>query len=86
LDVADVNVYIRAIRRTDTEPTELDKAMTAAGISARWLGGAAGGINHQHIRNVAAGRGGIERRKADAIAKVLGVPVSKLFSADGTAA
>jgi hypothetical protein len=84
LDVPDVNVYIRAIRRTESEPTELVKAMTAAGISARGLGRAAGGINHQHIRNVAAGGRGIERRKAKAIAKVLGVPVSRLFSLDGT--
>ena len=81
----DVNVYIRAIRRGEDEPTELRKAMDAAGISYRWLGRAAG-VNHQHISNVASGDRGIERRKAAVIAQVLGVDVAALFSADGTAA
>lgn len=78
----DVNVYIRARRKNDDEPTELSKAMAAAGLSYRRLGRAAG-INHQHVSNVAQGRVGIERRKADAIAKFLGIPVRTLFSPDG---
>ena len=80
----DVNVYIRAIRRGEDEPTELRKAMDARGASV-WSLEKTTSINHQHSANVANGKGGIERRKAGALAKALGIPVSKLFSADGTA-
>jgi transcriptional regulator with XRE-family HTH domain len=81
----DVKVYIRARREDGAEKTALRLAMDAAKVSVRHLEKATG-INHQHINNVALGRGGIERRKADALAEALGLPVGELFAhADGVA-
>jgi transcriptional regulator with XRE-family HTH domain len=76
--MSEVKVYIRAIK-ADGEPSKLRQAMVAAGFSYKTLARAAG-INHQHIANVAKGKGGMERDKADAIAQALGMPVGSLFS------
>jgi transcriptional regulator with XRE-family HTH domain len=79
--VPDVKVFIRAIG-DDGQPTELRKAMDAAGLGV-WKLEKATGINHQHIANVANGKGGIERRMAFALADALDRDVDDLFSPDG---
>jgi transcriptional regulator with XRE-family HTH domain len=76
----DVKVYIRARREEGAEKTALRLAMDAAKLGSSRLEQLTG-INHQHINNVANGKGGIERRKAAALAEALGVPVVDLFAA-----
>ena len=58
--------------------TALRVAMQAAGVGVHRLERASG-VSHQTVQNLRAGRGGVERAKAEAIAGALGVHPDALF-------
>jgi transcriptional regulator with XRE-family HTH domain len=74
----DVKVFIRPVP-DGKGGTALRAAMEAAGMSTRLLERASG-VSRPTIANLANGKGGVERRKADAIAEALGLPVVTLFA------
>jgi transcriptional regulator with XRE-family HTH domain len=80
-DVPDVKVFIRPIPlpKGSAHPTALKRAMDAAGLSYREVAELSG-VSKPTIGNLANGKGGVERRKADAIAEALGVPRVRLFA------
>ena len=77
-DLPDVRVFIRPIP-VPGGPTELRVAMDKAGYGC-WVMERLSGVSHGTINNLANGKGGVERRKADAIAAALGIPTAQLFS------
>lgn len=77
-DLPDVRVFIRPIP-VPGGPTALRLAMQKAGYGC-WVLERLSGVSHGTINNLANGVGGVERRKADAIAQALGMPTVKLFS------
>jgi transcriptional regulator with XRE-family HTH domain len=77
--VEDVKVYVRARRAPGGQETVLRGAMEAAGLGTRRMENRSG-VSHQTIQNLRAGIGGVEIRKADAIAKALGMPTVQLFA------
>lgn len=85
-DVSDVRVFIRPIPlpKGSAHATVLRQALDAAGLSLRTVAELSG-VSKPTIGNLANGKGGVERRKADAIAAALDVPTVLLFAhADGT--
>lgn len=76
----DVKVFIipRKVERAGQLKTALRAAMDGAGVGV-WVLERESGVSHQTLANLANGRGGVERGKADAIAEALGVPVGDLF-------
>jgi transcriptional regulator with XRE-family HTH domain len=77
-DVPDVKVFIRPIPLPGGG-TALQKAKDAAGLSLREIAELSG-VSKPTIGNLANGKGGVERRKADAIAAALDVPTVQLFA------
>lgn len=77
----DVRVFIRpiTINRDGRKITALRAAMDDAGVGV-WIMERRSGVSHGTIHNLRSGKGGVERRKADAIAHALGLPTAKLFS------
>jgi transcriptional regulator with XRE-family HTH domain len=74
----DVKVYVRA-RMAPGGETVLRQAMRDAGKGTRRMEQASG-VSHQTIQNLRNGKGGIERRKAAAIAAALDMPAVMLFA------
>ena len=72
-----VKVFIMA-RRGPGGRTVLRSAMDEEGVGVHRLK-AATGVNHQTLANLANGRGGVEKQKAERIAEALGRPVGSLF-------
>lgn len=58
--------------------TALRVAMDKAGYGC-WVMQRLSGVSHGTINNLANGKGGVERRKADAIAAALGMSTAMLF-------
>lgn len=82
-DVPDVKVFIRPVR-LEGGGTALKRALDTAGYSLR-KAAELSGVSKPTIGNLANGKGGVERRKADAIAAALDVPTVQLFRhGDGT--
>lgn len=84
-DVPDVKVFIRPIPlpKGSAHATALGQAMEKAGYGV-WVMERLSGVSHQTVQNLRNGKGGVERRKADAIAAALDVPTVLLFAhADG---
>lgn len=82
-DVPDVKVFIRPIMAPGGVETVLGQAMAKAGYGV-WVMERLSGVSHQTVQNLRKGKGGVERRKADAIAAALDIPTVLLFShADG---
>jgi transcriptional regulator with XRE-family HTH domain len=79
-DVPDVKVFIRPIPlpKGSAHPTALKRAMDAAGLSYREVAELSG-VSKPTIGNLANAKGGVERRKADAIAAALDLPMVHLF-------
>jgi hypothetical protein len=78
----DVRVFIRPIvvERPGQEPaTALGLAMEAAGVGC-WIMERRSGVSHGTINNLVNNRGGVERKKADAISQALGLPTVRLFA------
>ena len=86
----DVRVFIRPVaapghkmpdpaRPEDGGMTALRLAMNEARLGCHVLQRLSG-VSHGTINNLANGKGGVERRKADAIAAALGMPTGMLFS------
>jgi hypothetical protein len=76
--VEDVKVFIVPLR-LGPDKTALRAAMDEAGVGV-WVLQRLSGVSHQTIANLANGKGGVERRKADAIAKALDIPTVRLFA------
>ena len=76
----DQRVFIvpRPVKVDGVRVTALRVAMAAAGVGVHRLERASG-VSHQTLQNIRAGRGGIERAKAEAIAGALGVHPDALF-------
>lgn len=79
LEDLDVKVYVRARMAPGGAETVLAKVMRDAGKGV-WVMERLSGVSHQTIQNLRNGKGGIERRKAAAIAGVLEVPAMMLFA------
>lgn len=73
-----VFIIPRPVRDGGQVTTALRVAMAAAGVGVHKLERAAG-VNHQTVQNLRAGKGGVERAKAQAIADALGVHPDELF-------
>lgn len=81
-EMDDVRVFIRpvVVRRPGQKPvTALHLAMEEAGVGV-WIMERRSGVSHGTINNLRNGKGGVERRKADAIAHALGLPTVRLFA------
>ena len=65
-------------RRGPGGRTVLRSAMDEEGVGVHRLK-AATGVNHQTLANLANGRGGVEKQKAERIAEALGRPLGALF-------
>lgn len=78
--MSDVRVFIipRRVQRSGRVTTALRAAMDEAGVGV-WRLKAASGVSHQTLANLANGRGGVEKAKAEAIAGALEKPVTALF-------
>ena len=74
----DVNVYIVPVR-VGPDKTALRVAMDNAKLGV-WRLERLSGVSHQTLANLANGKGGVERRKADAIADALGMTTGQLFA------
>lgn len=76
----DVRVFIipRLVQRAGDVETALRAAMREAGVGV-WVLERRSGVSHGTIWKIRDGVGGIEKRKAEAIADALGVPVDSLF-------
>jgi hypothetical protein len=77
--VDDVKVYVRARPAPGGQGTVLRRAMADAGLGVHRMQNKSG-VSHQTIQNLRAGIGGVEIRKADAIAAALGMPTVQLFA------
>lgn len=87
-DLPDVRVFIRPVAAPGHKlpspdhpdgKTALREAMDKAGYGC-WVMERLSGVSHGTVNNLANGKGGVERRKADAIAAALGLPTGRLFS------
>ena len=75
----DVKVYVRARMALGGQETVLRGAMEKAGYGTRIMERLSG-VSHQTIQNLRAGKGGVEQRKAEAIAAALEIPTVQLFA------
>lgn len=73
-----VFIMPRRVQTADGMSTALRLAMDEAGVGV-WRLKAASGVSHQTLANLAKGVGGVELRKAEAIAGALGKTVGALF-------
>jgi len=78
-DLPDVKVYVRARTAPGGGETALAVAMRDANKGV-WKIEKESGVSHQTVQNLRNGKGGIEQRKAAAIADALGVPTGDLFA------
>lgn len=79
-DLPNVRVFIRPVAAPGNNgKTALRVAMDKAGYGC-WVMQRLSGVSHGTINNLANGKGGVERRKADAIAAALGMSTALLFS------
>jgi transcriptional regulator with XRE-family HTH domain len=76
--VEEARVFIVPLR-VESGKTALRAALDEAGLSLA-KAAEASGVSKPTIGNLANGKGGVERRKADAIAEALGVPTVRLFA------